>query len=192
MPHHSQGGTEVFIYMPHKDERFTITTSVLSNHHVTIQEAAIITCDNQFDLDTYIILDENNQAFLNEQRARDIQKNLCDHLANTGRLPAVSRRRLSRALTHFNVKTQINFIDDNTNHQTQLFLVTNDRPGLLATISRVFLTLNIHLHNAKIATAGERVEDMFYISNQTGYSLNHEEKTILKEKLILEISKSKY
>ncbi|AMP89634.1 [protein-PII] uridylyltransferase [Legionella pneumophila] len=192
MPHHSQGGTEVFIYMPHKDERFTITTSVLSNHHVTIQEAAIITCDNQFDLDTYIILDENNQAFLNERRAEDIQKSLCEHLANTGRLPAISRRRLSRALTHFNVKTQINFIDDNTNHQTQLFLITNDRPGLLATISRVFLALNIHLHNAKIATAGERVEDMFYISNQTGYPLSHEEKIILREKLILELSKNKY
>lgn len=192
MPHHSQGGTEVFIYMPHRDERFTITTSVLSNHHVTIQEAAIITCDNQFDLDTYVILDENNQAFLDEQRATDIQKELCEYLAGTERLPVISRKRLSRALAHFNVKTQITFIDDSLNHHTQLFLVTSDRPGLLATISRVFLILNIHLHNAKIATAGERVEDMFYISNKMGQPLNREEKEILREKLIQELSKNKY
>ncbi|KGP63910.1 protein-PII uridylyltransferase [Legionella norrlandica] len=191
MPHHSQGGTEVFIYMPHRDERFTITTSVLSNHHVTIQEAAIITCDNQFDLDTYIILDENNQALLDQHRAADIQKALCEHLANTGRLPTISRRRLSRALAHFNVATQITFIDDQFSHHTQLFLVTSDRPGLLATISRVFLILNIHLHNAKIATAGERVEDMFYISNQKGLPLNQEEKESLREKLTQELSKSK-
>lgn len=64
MPHHSQGGTEVFIYMPHCDDRFAIATTVLNNHNVTIQEAMILTCENQYDLDTYIILDEQNQAFL--------------------------------------------------------------------------------------------------------------------------------
>lgn len=184
LPHHSQGGTEVFIYMPHRDERFTITTSVLSNHHVTIQEAAIITCDNQFDLDTYIILDEQNQAFFNEQRTTEIQQALCHHLADKEHLPPVSRRRLSRVLAHFNVKTQITYNNDNLNHQTRVFLITNDRPGLLATISRVFLTLNIHLHNAKIATAGERVEDTFYITNQKGQLLSSEEKEALKQKLI--------
>ncbi|WP_298622147.1 [protein-PII] uridylyltransferase [uncultured Legionella sp.] len=184
MPHHSQGGTEVFIYMPHRDERFTITTTVLSNHHVTIQEAAITTCDNQFDLDTYIILDDQNQAFFDEQKSLDIKQALCLHLANTTSIPPVSRKRLSRALAHFKVKTQINYSEDALNHHTRLFLVTNDRPGLLATISRVFLTLDIHLHNAKIATAGERVEDMFYITNHQGLPLTNEEEELLRQKLI--------
>lgn len=192
MPHHSQGGTEVFIYMPHRDERFTITTSVLSNHHVTIQEAAIITCDNQFDLDTYIILDEQNQAFFDEQRSTEIQQALCIHLADKGHLPPVSRKRLSRALAHFNVKTQITYNEDSLNHHTRLFLVTSDRPGLLATISRVFLTLDIHLHNAKIATAGERVEDMFYITNQQNQPLNPEEKEILRQKLTQVLSSASF
>lgn len=191
MPHHSEGGTEVFIYMPHRDERFTITTAVLSNHHVTIQEAAIITCDNQFDLDTYIILDDKNQAFFDEQRSADIQKALCLHLADMNRLPPVSRKRLSRTLAHFNVKTQLTYHDDAITHHTQLFLVTNDRPGLLATISRVFLTLKIHLHNAKIATAGERVEDMFYITNQQGKFLSLEEKEALRVKLTQELTVTK-
>jgi len=188
MPHHSQGGTEVFIYMPHRDERFTITTAVLSNHHVTIQEAAISTCDNQFDLDTYIILDEQNQAFFDEQRSAAIQQTLCTHLANKSTLPAISRKRVSRTLAHFNVTTQITYNEDNLNHHTRLFLITNDRPGLLATISRVFLSQKIHLHNAKIATAGERVEDMFHITNQSGEPLNFEEKENLQKKLVQELS----
>jgi [protein-PII] uridylyltransferase len=188
MPHHSQGGTEVFIYMPHRDERFTITTSVLSNHHVTIQEAAIITCDNQFDLDTYIILDEQNQAFFDEQRSAAIQQDLCLHLAYRDHLPPVTRKRLSRALAHFNVKTQITYSEDALNHHTRLFLVANDRPGLLATVSRVFLTLAIHLHNAKIATAGERAEDMFYITNKNGLPLNSAEKEVLRQKLVEALS----
>lgn len=187
MPHHSQGGTEVFIYMPHRDDRFAIATTVLSNHNVTIQEAMILTCDNQYDLDTYIILDEQNQAFFDNQRSHDIQQALCTHLAKANQLPVVVRKRLSRALAHFTVKTQIHYYDELSYNQTRLFLVTGDRPGLLATIGRVFSTLNIHLHNAKIVTAGERAEDTFYITNQKNQSLNNDEKEVLKQKLIQEL-----
>lgn len=187
MPHHSQGGTEVFIYMPHCDNRFTISTTILSNHNVTIQEAMILTCENQFDLDTYIILDEQNRAFFDQQRSHDIQQALCIHLAKNNRLPAIAQKRRPSALAHFNVKTQINYSDDPLNNQTHLFLVTADRSGLLATISRIFLTLNIHLHNAKIATAGERAEDTFYITNQKNQALSHDEKEILRQKLIQEL-----
>ncbi|CAM2987676.1 [protein-PII] uridylyltransferase [Legionella worsleiensis] len=191
MPHHSQGGTEVFIYTPHRDERFTITTTVLSNHHVTIQEATITTCDNQFDLDTYIILDERNQAFFDEERTNNIQMALRFHLADKEHLPPLARKRLPRALAHFNVATQIHYSEDQLNQHTRLFLITNDRPGLLAVISRVFLSLHIHLHNAKIATAGERVEDMFYITNHQGHPLSVEEQESLRQKLIHDLNSAK-
>lgn len=188
MPHHSQGGTEVFIYMPHRDERFTITTTVLSNNYTTIQEAAILTCDNNYDLDTYIILDEQHQAFFDERRTASIQQALVKQLADTTQVPTISRRRLSRTLAHFKLKTQITFSED-SNQYSRLFLVTSDRPGLLASISRVFLSQRIHLHNAKIATAGERAEDMFYISTQAGKPLNNDEKEVLKHALIAELTR---
>jgi [protein-PII] uridylyltransferase len=187
MPHHSQGGTEVFIYMPHRDDRFTITTSVLSNHHVTIQEATILTCKNQYDLDTYIILDEKNQAFLDNQRFAGIHQSLCFYLSQKEQSPLVSQKRRPRVLTHFNVKTQIHYNDDLASNYTGLFLITSDRSGLLATISRVFLKLAIHLHNAKIATAGARAEDMFYITNQKNQLLSSKEKEVLRQRLIKEL-----
>lgn len=186
LPHHSQGGTEVFIYMPHRDARFTISTAVLSNYHVTIQEAMIITCDNQFDLDTYIILDEQNQAFFDEYRSTEIQQALCNHLMHEDP-PAISQKRRSRMFAHFNVPTQIEYTDDELGNQTHLFLITGDRPGLLATISGVFLNLAIHLHNAKILTAGERAEDMFYITNQQNQLLTLEEKEVLRHHLMKEL-----
>ncbi|AHE67264.1 hypothetical protein Loa_01717 [Legionella oakridgensis ATCC 33761 = DSM 21215] len=74
-------------------------------------------------------------------------------------------------------------------HQnTRMFLVTGDKPGLLARISHIFLNEKIHLHNAKIATAGERVEDMFYLSNQDGQPLTKEQQNSLHQKLIDELS----
>ncbi len=184
MPHYSQGGTEVFIYMPHRDERFTITTTVLSNHRVTIQEATIVTTDNHFDLDTYIILDEKNQAFLDEERAKCIRQQLVVALSNVKQVPSVTQYRLSRTQAHFNLVPQITFTEDLQHEHTCLFLVTSDRSGLLACISRIFLNEQIYLHNAKVVTAGERVEDMFYISNHQGKKLSLKAQVSLRKKLI--------
>ena len=189
LPHHSQGGTEVFIYMPHRDERFTITTTVLSNYHVTIQEAAISICDNQFDLDTYVILDESNQALLNYDKSNSLQKALCYHLGNKAALPSISQKRIPRTFAHFKSKIGIAYSDDLLNQHTRLFLITNDRPGLLAVIARIFLEHHIYLHNAKIATAGESAEDMFYITNAQGQMLTLEEQECLRQNISQKLSR---
>lgn len=184
MPHHTQGGTEVFIYMPHRDERFTITTTVLCNQQATIQEASIQTTHNHFDIDTYIILDEKNQAFFDDHRRANIKQALEIHLKDTTTLPTTIERRLSRAQAHFSFEPMITFSDDNENQHTCVFLVTSDRPGLLSIISRIFFTEKINLHNAKIATAGERVEDMFYITNHQKMKLSTFEQDHLRIKLL--------
>jgi [protein-PII] uridylyltransferase len=43
-------------------------------------------------------------------------------------------------------------------------LTTRDRPGLLAEIGAVFEACGIRLQNAKIATIGARVDDVFFIT----------------------------
>lgn len=187
MPHHSQGGTEIFIYMPHCDERFIITTTVLSNYRATIQEAMILTCHNQFDLDTYVILDEHHRAYDDERQMRVIQKALMMQLAAPLTTPVLKSRRLTRTQAHFKRQPQITFSQDQQAQFTRLFLITNDRPGLLANISRILFHEHIHLHNAKIATAGERVEDMFDLTNQAGAPLTAAEETRLRQRLLREL-----
>lgn len=184
MPHHSLGGTEVFIYMPHREDRFTITTTVLSNQNATIQEANILTCNNQFDLDTYIILDEQNRAFFDKQHADDIHQALMKSLTDNMQLPTITKRRLSRTQAHFILTPTMTYSEDEDRHYTCLFLIASDRPGLLAHISQIFLSEKIHLHNAKITTAGERVEDMFYITNQQEKVLDVSEQERISDKLM--------
>ena len=184
MPHHSEGGTEVFIYMPHQDERVAITTTVLNNHRVTIHEANILTCNNQFDLDTYIILDEHNRAILDKIKANHLREALITSLEKQNQLPRILQRRISRAQAHFNLIPKVTFSKERAHSFTRLFLVASDKPGLLASISRVFLHEGIHLHHAKIATAGERVEDMFYISSKHHQPLTKEEQGQLRQRLV--------
>lgn len=180
-PHHSQGGTEIFIYMPHADERFAITTTVLTNNNASIQEATITHCKNNFDLDSYVVLNEQHQAFFNEEQALTLQKTLVKQLTNPINLPKITRRRIPHAQAHFTLKPKITFTEENVEQQVScLFLTATDRHGLLATISHIFLAHNIHLHHAKIATAGIRAEDVFFISNKNGNSLNISQKEQLK------------
>lgn len=190
MPHHSQGGIEVFIYSPHRNNRFSITTAVLSNQHVTIQEAMILTCDNQFDLDIYIILNEQQRAFFDEQKTDAIRRDLIKHLSDDRKIPTVIKRRVTRTMAHFSFPPQISFEQEKDQPYTRLFLVTSDRPGLLAHLSRIFTSQNIVLHNAKIATAGERVEDMFYLSTMSGQQLNIEAMQQLEKQLLHELGRA--
>ncbi|STX51818.1 Cytosine/adenosine deaminase [Legionella busanensis] len=186
LPHYSQGGMEVFIYMPHRDDRFTIATTVLSNYQATIQEAVILTCDNQFDLDTYIILNEQHQASFTAGKIKLIEHELIKRLSDIKEIPRIAKHRLSRTLAHFKFKPSITFNDEPP--YTRLFLITADRPGLLAHVSRAFTKLNIHLHNAKIVTAGEKAEDTFFISTKTDDLLTTHEQDLLRKMLLKELT----
>jgi [protein-PII] uridylyltransferase len=62
-----------------------------------------------------------------------------------------------------------------------LEVITPDRPGLLARIGKVFFNFQIHLQNAKISTLGERVEDIFFITDKNEKAI---EDPVLQEKII--------
>ena len=106
-------------------------------------------------------------------------------LTETTQLPSIIKRRLSRTQAHFYITPEVTFSEDKERQYTRLLLVSSDRPGLLAQISQLFLSEKIHLHNAKITTAGERVEDLFYITNQEGRSLDLSEQERLSSKLMI-------
>jgi [protein-PII] uridylyltransferase len=51
------------------------------------------------------------------------------------------------------------------NPRTIVELVAGDRPGLLFQVAKVFDQERVALQNAKIATVGERAEDVFFVTN---------------------------
>ncbi len=60
------------------------------------------------------------------------------------------------------------FSNDTINERTVIEVITPDRPGFLARIGQVLLDHRIRLSNAKIATLGERVEDVFFVTDEHG------------------------
>ncbi len=185
-PHHSEAAMELFVYMPHQNNRFAITTAILNNCHVTIQEANILSNAHNFDLDTYVILDTNHPTSMPENTMQLLQQQLKIHLSQN-KTPRLINKRITRLHAHFNFVPQITFQQIEHQRHTQLLLITSDRPGLLADISQIFLKSNIHVHYAKIVTAGERAEDTFSITNSRHEPLSIEEQETLRTILLSEM-----
>ena len=60
----------------------------------------------------------------------------------------------------------MNFLVDDIHNRTVLEIVSIDRPGLLVDVSEVLRKNNIWIESAKIATIGERAEDVFYLRDE--------------------------
>jgi [protein-PII] uridylyltransferase len=80
--------------------------------------------------------------------------------------------------------------------RTQLALVCSDRPGLLADVAKVFRERAVRVHDARIATFGERVEDFFLLSDERDQALDETTRTalhdVLRQRLEPETAKEKH
>ncbi len=158
-----RGGTEIFIYAPLGERLFALTTSTLDQMNLTIVDARIIPSNDGYSLDTYIVLEENGTPISDPYRIQEIQQTLHDVIARPELRPSGVQRHLPRQLKHFPIPTQVVFAEDPRNHRTAMEVIASDRPGLLSKVGQALTGCGVRLRNAKIATLGERVEDIFFI-----------------------------
>lgn len=161
-----EGATQIFIHTRDMPNLFAATVAAMDQLHLTVLDARIITAKTHFSLDTYIVLDENGAPIHDERRLGIIHDTLMQTLSNPDRFPEIVQRRMPRQLKHFDVKTAVTISNDIVNQRTIVEVMTLDRPGLLARIGRIFMEAGVDLQNARIATLGERAEDVFFITNK--------------------------
>jgi len=78
---------------------------------------------------------------------------------------------------------RIAFRADSATGRTQLSLVCSDRPGLLAVVALALREHRIRIHDARIATFGERAEDFFQITDQNDRPLGADAEQALLQAL---------
>lgn len=111
------------------------------------------------------MLEDNGHSPSDSFRMNEIVDKLQSRLSQDGDIRP-SPRRQNRALRSFDVETVIRFEQQVGNDLTIFNIETNDRPGLLASIAQGFADCDIHIHHAKISTAGEKAIDSFYITDR--------------------------
>lgn len=162
-----EGATQIFVHAQHKDSLFAEMAGGIEQLNLNIQDARIYSQDKQFVLDTFFVLDQDGEPLGdNPARIAQIEKTLTELIKNVGSAGDFMSRRTSRHLKLFSVPTRTTMFTDVIGGHSVLEVVTPDRPGLLARIGRIFLEYDIRIQNAKIATLGERVEDVFFITDK--------------------------
>ncbi|QEM80626.1 [protein-PII] uridylyltransferase [Halomonas binhaiensis] len=183
----AEGGTKVFIHARSVDDLFAATAAAMEQLGLSIHDARIATSKNNWTLNTFIVLDEQGQPIRDPARLDAIRLHLVEELDDPDDYPTIVTRHTPRQLKHFQVPIQVAIEQDSNGERTLLELIAPDRPGLLARVGGVFMELGITLSAAKIATLGERVEDVFYITDREGNPITDEQRQQKLRQRLIEI-----
>ncbi|MBY5937580.1 [protein-PII] uridylyltransferase [Marinobacter nauticus] len=168
----TDGYSQIIIYMKDRVALFAATTAVLEQLNLNIVDARINSTEGPYSISSYVVLDDKGQPLgIDPARKERVRKRLIEELDDPEDYPDIIHRRTPRQLKHFAFPTEVTFSNDTINQRTVMELITPDRPGLLARIGQVLLEHRVRLTNAKIATLGERVEDVFFITDEQGEPL---------------------
>ena len=170
-----RGGTEIFIYVNDHERTFAHVTSTLEQLGLTIVDARILLSNDNHILGSFVVLDENNEIVTDTTRITELKKRLRQRLQDPSSELPTPQQHLPRQIKAFKFKTDVQFWLDEKTERTAMQIITMDRPGLLSRIARALMHCGAQLHNAKIATFGERAEDIFYITGNKGNAFKTEE-----------------
>ncbi len=169
------GGTEIFIYSEDRQFLFPILVHTLEYLGLDIQAAKINTTLDSHALDIFTVLDQSGETVQGEALISKILTTLQREIANPTLLAQPVTFRRTRHQKHFHGQSEVHFQQDERKQQTILEIHATDRAGVLSTICRVLMGCNIRVHGAKIATLGERIEDLFWVTHQDNTPLANSE-----------------
>jgi [protein-PII] uridylyltransferase len=178
-----RGGTEVFVCTPDRDGVFAAVAATLDRLRLDVVAARVMTSRDGRALDTFAVLESGSQAPVSAERAVELQVALERALGAAALRTQPAHRGLARRLRHFQRPPRIDFPRGDVQSLTRLALVCSDRPGLLVAIAQAFLDAGVRVHDARIATFGDQVEDFFELSDSRDTPLDEPLQQTLREAL---------
>jgi [protein-PII] uridylyltransferase len=162
-----EGATEIVLYTEDRPNLFAASVIALSQLGLSVFDANIHTAADGLCLNTYVVLDSGGHPLPRDaERREQLSARLADELKSPEKLSRGSRRQLPRQLRQFTHPTVVKLVTPTGAQHSQLTIIASDRPGLLATIGMLFTELDLVVLSARIATLGERVEDVFEIQGR--------------------------
>ena len=167
-----KGATQIFVYVKDAQHVFIAVSTCLAQLGLNIQDARIYSSQTGYTIDTFHVLNKDHKPLGdNPKLFKKIEDALLEELKLVGEYSEVAQKVTPRQLKQFAIPTRTEISNDIERGCTVLQVISPDRAGLLATIAHVFMEFDIVMQNAKITTLGERVEDVFFITDSKGNPL---------------------
>ncbi len=167
-----EGATQVFVRALNSVFLFANLSAALERLNLNIHDARMYVMDEKVCVLSFIVLEtDGTPLVLNTHRMNEMQRILQEAADANRQLPRNRAQAPTRKQRHFNRHTVTTLTNNDSKPYSILEVLCPDRPGLLAVIANIFVELHIQLHNAKITTLGENVEDVFFITDQENRQL---------------------
>lgn len=174
-----KGITEVFVYAEDFDGLFAITAREFDRMELNVLAARVATTRDARSWNIFQLMDANGGC-MNESDTHRLERALAKQLTSRD-IRALPGRPIPRRLRHFLTRSEITL--ESGPELTRVDIATTDRPGLLSEIAEALLAADLRLHDARIATFGQRVEDVFKVSDKRGRPLDEARARDLEHRL---------
>ncbi len=181
-PRSTRASSELFVCALDRDGLFAAITATLDRLGLNVVSARLLVSATGRVFDTFELLDAGTQAALGPESAANLEATLARVLGARVLATRLVRRGMPRRLKHFQRTPRIEFSE--VQSATQLALVSSDRPGLLAQIAQAFREARVRVHDARIATFGERAEDFFILTDEHNNALTESRRAALRKILL--------
>ncbi|MBV6860129.1 [protein-PII] uridylyltransferase [Xanthomonas euvesicatoria] len=171
---------EVFVYSPDRDGLFAAIVATLDRKGYGIHRARVLDAPHDAIFDVFEVLPQETYADGDPQR---LAATLRQVLAGDLHKVRPARRAVPRQLRHFRFVPRVEFSESAGGRRTRISLVAPDRPGLLADVAHVLRMQHLRVHDARIATFGERAEDQFQITDEHDRPLSESARQALRDAL---------
>ena len=163
--------TQIFVHTANTSNVFSRVCSALELLDLSINDARIYSGTDGATLDTFFVLKADGTPVDSDPDTLHLIETAI-FKALTATSISTAQQRITRTLRSFLSPTAITFIEDEGRNLTIMEISSPDRPGLLAQIGQILDRSNIAIQAAKIQTLGERVEDVFFLTNTNGNRLD--------------------
>jgi [protein-PII] uridylyltransferase len=166
----ARGVTELTVLAPDHPRLLSVIAGACAAAGANIVDAQIFTTTDGLAVDTIAVSREFDHNEDEARRALRIADSIERALKGELRLPDVMAKRMARKgrIKAFAIEPEVLINNQWSNRFTVIEVTGLDRPGLLYELTATISKLSLNIASAHVATFGERVVDVFYVTDLTG------------------------
>ena len=181
-----KGCSNLFVYTKDKPGLFVSLFNGLANLRISVREAQITITKDDYVIELLKITDYDHFPIKTTTRKQQVLDRLKQILIgdDNHNYRHSNQRKQERRAKVFNHSPSIEYLQTRQTDRTLLSVSALETPEFMGRIAESFRALNLNIHSAKISTIGERVDNVFAISNNEGLKLTMDEQKNLNALLI--------
>jgi len=168
-----RGETEVLVLTKGHAGLFAQLTTAIARGHVNIVAAKAFDLGSDRVLDVFHVQNSRGKPLSELRDQQRLLKRINEVLSGNHpeynyKIPNKHHVLMKR------VAVSARLLPSASKRQTAIEIVAADRPGLLAQLATAIVEMGINVRGASISTFGEKVEDVFFLTDQEGKPLSDE------------------